>query len=226
MDSVGDSFRRWELTVMPPASPVPTSADVDVLIVGAGISGIGAAYYLQREHPQRSYADPGSARGLRRHLGPVPLPGHPVGLGPAHVRLRVQALARRARDRERRQDPRVRARDSGRVRHRRQDPLSLEGDQRVVVLAGRPVDSRGRAHRHRRAHDADLQLDVLRGRLLPLRRGLHAALRGARAVPRADRPPAALARRISITPASGCSSSAAAPRPSPWSRRWRTPPRT
>lgn len=28
---------------------------VDVLIVGAGISGIGAAYYLQREHPGRSY---------------------------------------------------------------------------------------------------------------------------------------------------------------------------
>jgi cation diffusion facilitator CzcD-associated flavoprotein CzcO len=32
----------------------PTS--FDVLIVGAGISGIGAAYYLQREHPRRSYA--------------------------------------------------------------------------------------------------------------------------------------------------------------------------
>ncbi|MGW0159099.1 flavin-containing monooxygenase [Mycobacterium sp. NPDC003323] len=29
---------------------------VDVLIVGAGISGIGAAYYLQREHPGREYA--------------------------------------------------------------------------------------------------------------------------------------------------------------------------
>lgn len=28
----------------------------DVLIVGAGISGIGAAYYLQRDHPGRSYA--------------------------------------------------------------------------------------------------------------------------------------------------------------------------
>jgi cation diffusion facilitator CzcD-associated flavoprotein CzcO len=28
---------------------------VDVLIVGAGISGIGCAYYLQRDHPQRSY---------------------------------------------------------------------------------------------------------------------------------------------------------------------------
>lgn len=29
---------------------------VDVLIVGAGISGIGAAYYLQKEHPGKSYA--------------------------------------------------------------------------------------------------------------------------------------------------------------------------
>ncbi|WP_138760095.1 flavin-containing monooxygenase [Modestobacter altitudinis] len=29
---------------------------LDVLIVGAGISGIGAAYYLQRDHPQRSFA--------------------------------------------------------------------------------------------------------------------------------------------------------------------------
>jgi monooxygenase len=28
---------------------------VDVLIVGAGVSGIGAGYYLQRDHPQRSY---------------------------------------------------------------------------------------------------------------------------------------------------------------------------
>jgi cation diffusion facilitator CzcD-associated flavoprotein CzcO len=32
------------------------SPSVDVLIVGAGVSGIGAAYYLQRDHPQRSYA--------------------------------------------------------------------------------------------------------------------------------------------------------------------------
>jgi monooxygenase len=29
---------------------------LDILIVGAGISGIGAAYYLKREHPQRSVA--------------------------------------------------------------------------------------------------------------------------------------------------------------------------
>jgi cation diffusion facilitator CzcD-associated flavoprotein CzcO len=29
---------------------------VDVLIVGAGISGIGCAYYLRRDHPEKSYA--------------------------------------------------------------------------------------------------------------------------------------------------------------------------
>ncbi|QHA08872.1 NAD(P)-binding protein [Streptomyces broussonetiae] len=36
------------------ASVAPTA--LDVLIVGAGISGIGAAHYLQRDHPGRSYA--------------------------------------------------------------------------------------------------------------------------------------------------------------------------
>lgn len=36
-----------------PAHPVE---ELDVVIVGAGISGIGAAYYLQRDHPGRSYA--------------------------------------------------------------------------------------------------------------------------------------------------------------------------
>ena len=34
----------------------PSTEALDVLIVGAGISGIGAAYYLQRDHPGRGYA--------------------------------------------------------------------------------------------------------------------------------------------------------------------------
>ena len=37
------------------STPTPVE-HLDVLIVGAGISGIGAAYYLQRDHPQRSFA--------------------------------------------------------------------------------------------------------------------------------------------------------------------------
>jgi monooxygenase len=50
-------------------------ADVDVLIVGAGVSGIGAAYYLRREHPERSYAileardDSGGTWDLFRYPG-------------------------------------------------------------------------------------------------------------------------------------------------------------
>src|SRR5690606_17051794 len=42
-----------------PTVPQPSNAppnDLDVLIVGAGISGIGAAYYLQRDLPQKTYA--------------------------------------------------------------------------------------------------------------------------------------------------------------------------
>src|SRR5512134_1275779 len=38
------------------AAPPLTSEHFDVLIVGAGISGIGAAYHLQAECPAKSYA--------------------------------------------------------------------------------------------------------------------------------------------------------------------------
>lgn len=37
-------------------TPPSATEHLDVLIVGAGISGIGAAYYLGRDHPGRSYA--------------------------------------------------------------------------------------------------------------------------------------------------------------------------
>ncbi|MEO6082554.1 MAG: FAD-dependent oxidoreductase, partial [Umezawaea sp.] len=39
------------------STPVsPAVEHLDVLIIGAGISGIGAAYYLRRDHPERSFA--------------------------------------------------------------------------------------------------------------------------------------------------------------------------
>jgi cation diffusion facilitator CzcD-associated flavoprotein CzcO len=44
-----------EPIMTPPLAAAPPE-HVDVLIVGAGISGIGAAWYLQREHPAKSYA--------------------------------------------------------------------------------------------------------------------------------------------------------------------------
>ncbi len=65
---------------------------VDVVIVGAGISGISAAWHLQDRCPDKSYADPGAPGEPRRHLGPVQVPGHPLGLRHVHPRIPVQAV--------------------------------------------------------------------------------------------------------------------------------------
>ena len=51
------------------ASQPNTDPDhVDVLIVGAGISGIGAAYHLQDKQPQKSYAIIEAREDLWREL--------------------------------------------------------------------------------------------------------------------------------------------------------------
>ena len=113
---------------------------VDLLIVGAGISGIGAAYHLQNEPSRQDVRDPRGARCDRRHLGPVPLPGDPLGLRPAHVRLRVQALAAGQGDRRRRGDPRLPARDRQRERDRRATSASTT---RCSAPPGRPTRPAG-----------------------------------------------------------------------------------
>ena len=82
-----------------------------MLIVGAGLSGIGAAYHLQAELPGQDLRDPRGARRDRRHLGPVPLPGHPLGLRHVHARLLVPALDGGEGDRRRPVDPQLRPRD-------------------------------------------------------------------------------------------------------------------
>ena len=58
------------------------------------------------------------ARRHRRHVGSVPVPGHPVGLRPLHLRLPVPPVALEEGDRGRRQHPRLSARDAGRFRQR------------------------------------------------------------------------------------------------------------
>ena len=111
--------------------------------------------------------DPRGARRDRRHLGPVPLPGHPLGLGPAHVRLRLQAV-----DRARSRSPtatsirgyiRETAEENGIDRHIR---FGHKAVARRVVERARAVDRRGRAHRHRRDLRDDRRLAVQRLRLL------------------------------------------------------------
>ena len=53
----------------------------DVLIIGAGFSGIGAAYRIREKNPGLSYT-----------LGPVPLPRHSVRQRHLHAVLPVGAM--------------------------------------------------------------------------------------------------------------------------------------
>ena len=76
----------------------------------------------------------------------------------------------------------------------REDPLRPSRRARRVVLGRRALDRRGPSARTRRDGPADLRLPVHVHRLLPLRRGLHAGLRGHRALRRPHRAPAALDR--------------------------------
>ena len=76
--------------------------EVDTLIIGAGISGIGVACHLTRESPGTTLRDPRTPPGHRRHLGPVPVPRHPLGLGHVQLRLPLPAVARDEDPRRRR----------------------------------------------------------------------------------------------------------------------------
>ncbi len=138
-----------------------TPDHVDVLIVGAGLSGIGAAHHLQRALPRQELRDPRGAERPRRHLGPVPLPGHPLGLRHAHARLPVQALddAKAIAD-----GPSileyVRRRRPARTGSRSRSASTTGSSRREWSIGGRALDGRGRAHR-RRARGSSMTCDFL-----------------------------------------------------------------
>ena len=64
----------------------------DVLIIGAGISGIGAAYRIHEKNPKLSYTRARAAGAHRRHLGSVPLSGRPVRQRHLHAELSLRAV--------------------------------------------------------------------------------------------------------------------------------------
>ena len=98
-----------------PCSTTPASArsstartlpeHFDVVVVGAGLSGIGAGYHLQTDVPRPHVRDPRRARRHRRHVGPVPLSRRALRQRHAHARLQLQAVDRREVDRRRAVDP-------------------------------------------------------------------------------------------------------------------------
>src|SRR3954447_13967568 len=64
----------------------------DVLIIGAGISGIGAAYRIHEKNPQLSYRVLERRGANRRHMGPQSLSRHPVRQRYLHVELSLRAV--------------------------------------------------------------------------------------------------------------------------------------
>ena len=70
----------------------------DVLIVGAGLSGIGAAAHLKMECAGKEFCDFGRASGVGRDLGFVSLSGRSFGFGYVHARLQVSPVERSESD--------------------------------------------------------------------------------------------------------------------------------
>ena len=118
------------------------SEHLDVLIVGAGLSGIGAAYHLQERCPGKSYAILEARDDDRRHLGPLPLPGHPLGLGHVHARLPFRPWTEAKAIADGPSILQLRPRDGPRRRHRRQDPLR---PPRRAARSGRAPTRAGRS---------------------------------------------------------------------------------
>ena len=167
----------------------------DVLVVGAGISGIGAGYHLQTELPGRTYAILEARESHRRNLGSLPLPRHPLRLRHVHARLLVPALGRRQGDRRRGVDPEYIRRDREGARHRPEDPLRPPRQARDLVVRGRALDGRGGARASQEDGAPHLQLPLHVQRLLQLRRGLHAGVPRHRALRGPHRSPAEVDRR-------------------------------
>ena len=131
-----------QLTTKPATGPA--TEHVDVLIVGAGLSGIGAAYHLPGRLPRPELRHPRGPRGHRRHLGPVPLSRRPVRLGHAHAGLPVPAVDPGEGHRRRPGDPELRARHRRRGGHRQAHQVRPPGDS---ARRGRPRPRAGRCGR-------------------------------------------------------------------------------
>ena len=171
-----------------------TTEHFDVLIAGAGISGVGAAYHLTTQCPGHELRRAGNPEDVWRHLEHPPLSRHPLRQRPAHLRLPLQAVDVSA-DRERRRNPEIHGRRDRGERSRAAHPLPAHHHLGKMVERGKPLDHRGHAHRHRREASLHHQFLLDVPGLLPPHRGLYAGVEGHGQIQGPDRPSAEMARR-------------------------------
>ena len=133
---------------------------VDVLIVGAGLSGIGAAHQLQRAFPRRTYAilEARDAIGGTWDLFRYPGVRSDSDMQTLGYRWRPWTGAKAIADGP--VDPAVRPGHGGRVRHRPPHPVRVPGDAGVLVQRGRAVDGRGQPGREPGRRPARQQREV------------------------------------------------------------------
>ena len=166
----------------------------DVLIVGAGLSGIGAGVHLRTKCPTKSFVvlESRDAIGGTWDLFRYPGIRSDSDMFTLGYSFKPWTEAKAIADGP--VDPQLRPRDRRRARGRRADPLQPPRRQDRVVDRGGALERHRRAHRHRRGGAAHLRLRPRLHRLLPLRRGLHPGAPRDRALRRQGRPPPALAR--------------------------------
>ena len=177
------------------ASPKPAE-HFDVLIVGAGISGIGSAYQLTKQLPDKSFVILESQESFGGTWLDPQISGHPLRQRSSHLRLQLQAMGRAA-DRELGGNQDLYGRGDRGERSRKAHPLQAQDRTGELVEHDQSVDGRGGADRQRRADDlhCEFPLDVP-GLLSPFA-GLHAAMDRHGQVQGPHRPSAASGRRIS-----------------------------
>ena len=195
---------------------------LDVLIVGAGLSGIGAAHHLQRPPAAEDLRHPRGPRHDRRDLGPVPLSGRALGLGHVDARVSLPALDRGEDARRRPFDPRLRPRDGS---ESGVAPTSATATTSPPPRRPTPTPAGPSASRGGELTSSCNFLHDLR-RLLPLRRRATAGLRRPSSVPGPDRPPAVLARGPRLRRQAGGRRLAAGRPRSPWCPPWPSRRRT
>ena len=152
----------------------------DVLIMGAGLSGIDAAHHLQKFCPNKSYVILEQRERIGGTWDLFRYPGIRSDSDMLTMGYSFRPWTQPQGDFSGRRHPRLHHRHGARRRHRPPYPLPPSDSARASWSSEEAqVDRRCGAQiarRTRRTGDADLQLFVFVRGLLPLFRGLHAGV--------------------------------------------------